>query len=93
MINRFPAFARQVNAAHDLGHVYFMRSTGKDDHARMYVGIERLSVPADSFIEIEFNQLPVKVGSGNPWWSLNGERIDGDLLARINLTRGQPASS
>ncbi|MDH4021037.1 MAG: hypothetical protein OEU84_15705 [Xanthomonadales bacterium] len=81
----------EVNAAHDLGHVYFLRSMGKDDHARVYVGIERLIVPVDSFIEIEFNQLPVKVGSGNPWWQLKGERKDGDLLARINLTRGQPA--
>jgi hypothetical protein len=81
----------EVSAAHDLGHVYYMRSTGKDDHARMYVGIERLSVPVDSFIEIEFNQMPVRVGSGNPWWQLNGERKDGDLLARINLTRGQPS--
>lgn len=81
----------EVSAAHDLGHVYFMRSMGKDDHARMYVGIERLSVPVDSFIEIEFNQLPVRVGSGNPWWQLNGERKDGDLLARVNLARGQPS--
>lgn len=81
----------EVNAEHDLGHVYFMRSMGKDDHARMYVGIERLFAPVDSFIEIEFNQLPVKVGSGNPWWQLNGERKDGDLLARINLATGQPS--
>lgn len=81
----------EVNAAHDLGPVYFMRGKGKDHHARMYVGIERLSVPFDSFIEIEFNQLPVRVGSGNPWWQVNGERKDGDLLARINLTRGQPS--
>ena len=81
----------EVSAAHDLGNIYFMASMGEDDHARMYVGVERLSIPVDSFIEIEFNQLPVRLGSKRPGWNIKAERKDGDLLVRVNFTGGQPS--
>lgn len=78
-----------VSPEHDLGNAYFLATRNEEGGARVFVGIERLFVPTDSFIEIEFNQIPVSLGSGTSWWKISGERMDGDLLARLNFSGGR----
>jgi hypothetical protein len=80
-----------VSAAHDVGNAYFMADRGPEGQMRLYLGIERLFVPVDSYIEIEFNQVPVRLGSGTNWWDIQGEREDGDLLVRLNFRSGRLA--
>lgn len=71
-----------VRPEHDLGNGYVLATIGTDNHLRLYAGIERLVSDAITFIEFEFNQNPVRIGSGSPW-PLIGNRVDGDLLVRM----------
>jgi hypothetical protein len=59
---------------------------------RLFTAVERLTSGQSTFIEFEFNQLPVKLGSGSPWWRLHGERTDDDLLVRMSFGTGRLAS-
>lgn len=78
-----------VSPAHDLGNIYFLVARGVSGDLRYFLAIERLFTPADSWIEIEFNQQPVLLGAGTGWWPLLGERKDGDLLVRLALAGGR----
>jgi len=71
-----------VRPEHDLGNAYVLATVGSDNHLRLYAGVERLVSDAVTFIEFEFNQNPVRIGSGSPW-PLIGSRVDGDLLVRM----------
>jgi hypothetical protein len=71
-----------VRPEHDLGNGYVLATIGADNHLRLYAGIERLVSDDITFIEFEFNQNPVRIGSGSPW-PLIGNRVDGDLLVRM----------
>lgn len=77
-----------VNAAHDLGNVYFMTSTDHEGGPRLFTAVGRLSGQESTFIEFEFNQVPLSLGSGVPWWRLKGERTEGDLSVRMNFNGG-----
>jgi hypothetical protein len=77
-----------VSAAHDLGNVMYMLGLSESGGLRLFVGVERLLSDYPTFIEIELNQNPVAVGSGVPWWHIEGQRQDGDLLVRFNISAG-----
>lgn len=77
-----------VSAAHDLGNAFYMLSLSKTTGLRLYAGVERLRSDLPTFIEFELNQVPVEVGSGIPWWHIQGTRQDGDMLVRFNLMAG-----
>ena len=71
-----------VRREHDLGNAYVLAAIGADNHLRLYAGVERLVTDAVTYIEIEFNQNPVRLGGGSPW-PVIGERQEGDLLVRM----------
>jgi hypothetical protein len=71
-----------VRPEHDLGNAYVLATIGTDNHLRLYAGVERLLTDAPTYIEIEFNQNPVRLGTGAPW-PIVGQRVDGDLLVRM----------
>jgi len=71
-----------VRPEHDLGNAYVLATIGTDNHLRLYAGVERLVTDATTYIEIEFNQNPVRIGQGAPWPVL-GSRVAGDLLVRM----------
>lgn len=71
-----------VRPEHDLGNGYILATIGADNHLRLYAGVERLVSDVVTFIEFEFNQNPVRLGSGSPW-PVIGNRVDGDLLVRM----------
>lgn len=71
-----------VRAEHDLGNGYVLATIGKDNHLRIYAGVERLITDAGTFVEFEFNQNRVRLSSGSPW-PIVGERQQGDLLVRM----------
>jgi hypothetical protein len=71
-----------VRREHDLGNAYVLATIGADNHLRLYAGVERLVSDAVTYIEIEFNQNPVRLGGGSPW-PVIGKREEGDLLVRM----------
>ena len=71
-----------VRREHDLGNAYVLATIGADNHLRLYAGVERLLSDAVTYIEIEFNQNPVRLGGGSPW-PIIGARMEGDLLVRM----------
>lgn len=71
-----------VRREHDLGNAYVLATIGADNHLRLYAGVERLVSDAITYIEIEFNQNPVRLGGGSPW-PVIGKREEGDLLVRM----------
>jgi len=71
-----------VRREHDLGNGYVLATIGADNHLRLYAGVERLVSDAVTYIEIEFNQNPVRLGGGAPW-PVIGKRVEGDLLVRM----------
>lgn len=71
-----------VRPEHDLGNGYVLATIGADNHLRLYAGVERLVSDAATYIEIEFNQNPVRLGGGAPW-PVIGKRVEGDLLVRL----------
>jgi hypothetical protein len=71
-----------VRPEHDLGNGYVLATIGTDNHLRLYAGVERLVSDVTTYIEIEFNQNPVRLGGGRPWQVI-GNRVDGDLLLRM----------
>ena len=71
-----------VRPEHDLGNAYVLATIGADNHLRVYAGIERLATDAVTYIEIELNQNPVRIGEGAPW-PIVGYRVEGDLLVRM----------
>jgi hypothetical protein len=81
-----------VSAAHDLGNFLYMLTSSPMGNLRFYFGVERLRTGLPTFIEFELNQLEVRVGSGIPWWHIQGARQDGDLLVRFNLISGNLTS-
>lgn len=78
-----------VNPTHDLGYSWFLATRQPEGGLRLYTAVERLSHPGDTFIEFEFNQVGVRLGSGTPWWRLMGERTSGDVLVRMNFKNGR----
>lgn len=81
-----------VSAAHDLGNFFYLLSESSTGNLRFYFGVERLRTDLPTFIEFELNQTQVRVGSGIPWWHIQGSRQDGDLLVRVNLISGNLTS-
>ena len=81
-----------VSAAHDLGNFFYLLSESSLGNLRFYFGVERLRTDLPTFIEFELNQTEVRVGSGIPWWHIQGSRQDGDLLVRFNLISGNLTS-
>jgi len=81
-----------VSAAHDLGNAYYLLALSQTGSLRLYTGIERLRSDLPTFIEFELNQVPVGVDSGIPWWHIKGQRQNGDLLVRFNITAGNLSS-
>lgn len=81
-----------VSAAHDLGNAYYLLSSAANGNLRLYFGVERLRSDLPTFIEFELNQDRIHVGSGIPWWNIQGSRIEGDLLVRFNLIAGTLSS-
>jgi hypothetical protein len=77
-----------VKPADDLGNVYFMTSTATNGGPRLFTAVGRLSSQEKTFIEFEFNQHPVDLGSGTPWWHLTTDRLEGDLLVRMEFSMG-----
>jgi hypothetical protein len=77
-----------VDPAHDLGNAYFMISTDSEGGPRLFTAVERLSRLEATFIEFEFNQHSVNLGSGAPWWNLKGDRLAGDVLVRMDFMDG-----
>lgn len=71
-----------VRREHDLGNAYVLATIGADNHLRLYAAVERLVTDAGTFIEFEFNQNRVHIGSGSPW-PIIGERKEGDILVRM----------
>ena len=84
-------FNGEVRSAHDLGNVYLLKSRSPEGSLQVFAGVERLLVLDSTFIEFEFNQQPVSFGPGAPW-TLNGHRSDGDLLVRMDFSRGNLSS-
>jgi len=81
-----------VSAAHDLGNFFYLLTASPMGNLRFYFGVERLRTSLPTFIEFELNQKEVRVGSGMPWWDIQGSRRDGDLLVRFNLISGSLTS-
>lgn len=81
-----------VSPAHDLGNFFYMLSLSTAGNIRFHFGVERLRSDFPTFIEFELNQVEVRVGSGTPWWSIQGIRQDGDILVRVNLISGNVSS-
>lgn len=81
-----------VSAAHDLGNAYYLLSSAANGNLRLYIGVERLHSDLPTFIEFELNQDRIHVGSGIPWWNIQGSRVEGDLLIRFNLIAGTLSS-
>ena len=81
-----------VSAAHDLGNAYYLLALSQTGGLRLYTGVERLRSDLPTFIEFELNQIPVGVDSGIPWWHIKGQRQNGDLLVRFNITAGNLSS-
>lgn len=82
----------EVRREHDLGNAFYMLGASQGGNLRIYVGVERLLSDFPTFIEFEFNQELVYIGSGIPWWEIQGTRRDGDLLVRFNLVAGKLTS-
>lgn len=78
-----------VSPAHDLGNTWSMTSRSAAGGLRLFTAVERLTRGQSTHIEFEFNQLPVRLGSGTPWWRLQGERADDDLLVTMNFHAGK----
>lgn len=74
-----------VNPAHDLGFAWFLVTSSPQDGIRVFSAVERLFTAENTYIEFEFNQIPARLGSGSPWWQVQGERTDGDILVRMNF--------
>ena len=81
-----------VRPEHDLGNAFYLLNITPSGHLRIYVGVERLLSDLPTFIEFEFNQSEIRVGSGIPWWEIQGTRQEGDLLVRFNLMGGRLSS-
>ena len=84
-------FNGTVDGAHDLGNTYFLATSNEQGHPQFYLGVERLYISADSFIEFEFNQDQLRLSAGAPWF-IEGGRTDGDLLVRMTFTAGSLTS-
>jgi hypothetical protein len=76
-----------VARAHDLGNGYVLARRDRGGSLQIYAGVERLDSSDDTFVEFEFNQGVVEVQQGAPW-PIHGERLPGDLLARVDFTTG-----
>jgi hypothetical protein len=87
-------FNGTIDAPHDIGNTHIMAKRDQWGDLELYAGVELLSsatVPADSYVDIEFNQGVVRVRSGIPW-PIYGDRLAGDLLVRMNYTGGALSS-
>lgn len=80
-----------VAAEHDLGNAYVYTTRDSGGDLVVYVGVERLEVAAETFLELELNQDRVRVTSGAPW-PIRGERLAGDLLVRVDVVQGVVAA-
>jgi hypothetical protein len=78
-----------VSPAHDLGNTWTMTAHSPEGGLRLFAAVERLTSGRSTFIEFEFNQIPVQLGSGTPWWQLQGERSDDDLLVTMTFSAGK----
>ena len=73
-----------VSALHDLGNGYLWVTTSATGETLIYVGVERLSAPGETYVEFELNQDVVKVHSGVPWPIHGGPAVN-DLRVRLLL--------
>lgn len=80
-----------VAPAHDLGNAAVAFSGGKTNTRAVYATVERLSVGEPTYIEFEFLQYPVSYADGAPW-SLDGQRLEGDLKAVMHFGEAGLAS-
>ncbi|MEE8523482.1 MAG: hypothetical protein V3T72_06085, partial [Thermoanaerobaculia bacterium] len=76
-----------VAPAHEIGNAYVYTTFDSVGQLVVYVGIERLEVAADSYVELELNQDRVRVTSGAPW-PIRGQRTADDLLVRLDIVQG-----
>ena len=81
-------FRSSVASAHDLGNSYVYATYDSAGDLVVYLGIERLDQPEDTYIEVELNQDRVRVTTGSPW-PIRGQRTRGDLLVGINFIQGE----
>jgi hypothetical protein len=78
-----------VDAPHDIGNAHILATRDASGNLQLYAGVELLSWAGspNTFVEFEFNQGPVGEVGGVPW-SLYGDRVQGDLLVRMNFVGG-----
>jgi len=81
-----------VAGADDLGDGYVWARTDAGGNLQIYAGVERLDLSQDTYVEFEFNQGVVQVGSGTPW-PVRGGRTPGDVLVRVNFVAGALSSA
>lgn len=91
-LNESLVYNGPVASSHDLGNAFILATTDSQGNQILYGAVERLG-PADegSYIEFEFSQGVVRVRQGDPW-PIHGQRTTDDLLIRVNLASGSPAS-
>lgn len=77
-----------VNPTHDLGYSWFMAARDGEGGLNHFAAVERLARPGKTFVEFEFNQEAIRIGSGNPWWPLLGARSIGDISVLMDFSGG-----
>ena len=85
-------FNGTIDAPHDIANAHLMAKRDATGNLELYAGVEILSwagttTSPNTYVEFEFNQGVVRVQSGTPW-PIHGDRLDGDLLVRMNFTAG-----
>lgn len=87
LINNIYVDNGPVQAVNDLGNAYVYRTADNLGNLVLFAGVERIDVLADTYVEFEFNQAPIRLGYGRPW-SLQKVKTVGDLLVRFNFKAG-----